>query len=142
MDAHTKALTIDGNFVEAWQSVCVSKRKLGDLRGAIEAGKRAVDLGPKSSRPWRVLAQAYHEAVLLDEAEHAYRMAVRLDPKYAKAWDGLGCVLLDKGEREAAIDAFEVALRADPNLEIARDHLLEIQSSPSIQRKKTPCNGR
>ncbi|XP_067907107.1 protein O-mannosyl-transferase TMTC1 isoform X2 [Heterodontus francisci] len=106
-------------------SVIYSKR--GNLKEALEAVKRAVQMKPKDPK---ILAELYfsegnllRELNRLDVAFESYKQAVELSPDLSQAWMNMGGIRHIKGDYKAARAYYEKALELVPNSKILRENL-------------------
>ena len=90
--------------------------KLERYAEAEAAYRKAIELDPKTPRPWNGLGNLYADKLeRYADAEAAYRKAIELDPKYAHPWNGLGNLYADKLERYADAEAaYRKAIELDP----------------------------
>jgi len=99
----------------------VSLVAAGNLEGAIEAFRRAVDLEPRNADAHMNLANALFDHRDAAGAAEQARLAVALRPLSAAAHDLLGRSLAVLGRIEEAKSEFERALAIDPASEAAED---------------------
>jgi tetratricopeptide (TPR) repeat protein len=69
------------------------------------------------------LAQAYHDAGILDQAYDHYQVAARDDPREAAAWDGLARIWRDWGYPHLGLGDAYRAVWADPASPVVRNTL-------------------
>lgn len=76
---------IDKDNPKYWDLLGVARQKAGDLKGAIAACSKAIDLNPEEPTYRYALGRAYQKLGKIDEAKEAYRKAKELNPHYKKA---------------------------------------------------------
>jgi tetratricopeptide (TPR) repeat protein len=90
----------------------------GDMPGAIEIMKRAIQSGSPSSEntAWCLveLGHLYMKSGKIAEAEQAYATAIKVFPGYHPGYAGLGRAQAAKGDVTAAIASFERAQASTP----------------------------
>jgi tetratricopeptide (TPR) repeat protein len=90
----------------------------GDMAGAIDVMKKAVNAGSASSEntAWCLveLGHLYLKNGQADEAEQAYAAAVRVFPGYHPGYAGMGRAQAAKGEFRSAIASYEKAQASTP----------------------------
>jgi tetratricopeptide (TPR) repeat protein/transglutaminase-like putative cysteine protease len=85
----------------------------GDLDGAIEEYRKALQLQPDNIRAHRTLGDALFNKNVFDEAATEYREVIRLKPGDAEAHSSLGDVLSDR-DANGAIVEYREAIRLKP----------------------------
>ena len=66
-----QAVSLDPQFQDGWQALCMALYKLDRYEEAIEAGKRAVEIDPNNQFVWSSLSLAYNANKQKLEAEAA-----------------------------------------------------------------------
>ncbi len=94
-------------------------RVLGDIPGAIDACRRAVQLAPDSVAAQYNLGCVLHHAGQIDEAVSVYRTVVQRQPDHADAQSNLGQALLKLGHSDQALVALQAAHSLAPGPETA-----------------------
>ena len=107
-----------------WYHLAVVRAELGDLDGAIDAMRRAIDLdGSYAPAHWRVGLWSLDRGDL-EEAESAFNDATRVDPDDSAGWIGLGRVYLQRGEHDQAIEVLRRVAASSPHNAGYAHHLL------------------
>lgn len=107
-----------------WYHLAVVRAELGDLDGAIDAMRRAIDLdGSYAPAHWRVGLWSLDRGDL-EEAESAFDDATRVDPDDSAGWIGLGRVYLQRGEHDRAIEVLRQVAASSPHNAGYAHHLL------------------
>jgi adenylate cyclase len=110
---YARARTELGNHhYEAWRIWGENREK--NLRQTIAFAERAVELNPRSARPYVLLALAHKFRGEHDVAERAARRALDLGPTDATSLAGLADYLRLSGNPEQAIALMRQAMRHDP----------------------------
>lgn len=108
----TKAFPSDAT---AWYMLSVVERQSGNLPGAEDAARKAVDLDPRNPRGALALASALQAQNRYDDAETLYRSVLAADPKSAEALNDLGYMFAERGQKlDEAVDLLSRALAIDP----------------------------
>ncbi len=102
----------DNPYVHALQAVCL--RQLDRNKEALDAARRAVQIGPDFAFAHYVLSGVYDQDDRLKEAEGAIREALRLDPEDADYYTRLSSILIQQRRWEEALRAAEQALELEP----------------------------
>ncbi len=92
----------------------IDRYDAGDLKGAIAAFEKALEIDPKLYQAWNGLGNALYDLGQNSEAKAAYEKALEIDREFYFAWNNLGKVLNGLGHYSEAITAFETALEIDP----------------------------
>ena len=79
--SYRKSIEIDPGLAIAWNGLVMALEKLGDLDGAIEAGKRLVELDPEDPLGHTSLSRCYQQKGMIPEAEDEQALAMRLSMK-------------------------------------------------------------
>jgi tetratricopeptide (TPR) repeat protein len=123
---HTPSLTREGVRdyekafgEEARSQLCLANwlAKQNDSRTEAEAAyRKAIELDPKSARPWFSLGNALlNDMRRYDDAEVAFRQAIELEPKAARPWNNLGYLLQVHLQRpDDAEAAYRNAIELNP----------------------------
>lgn len=102
----------DNPYVYALQAVCL--RQLNRNKDALEAARRAVQLGPDFAFAHYVLSGVYDQDNRFKEAELSIREAIRLDPEDADYYARLSSIQMQQRRWEEALRAAEQALELEP----------------------------
>ena len=104
------AVQIKSTWFEAlaWHSMALVKTALGDVKAAIHAYLRAMELAPDQIFPWNNLGTLYGNMGSHDKAMEAFQKAIRLYPEDSASWDGLGDIYTKLGRLDDAISAYQL----------------------------------
>ncbi len=119
----TAAMALRPRSTAVWYDLSSVKRELGDLEGAEEAARIAIDIAPDHAQPWNALGVAlqYRDH---RKAVEAYRKAIDLDGTEALYRVNLGSVLsIGLGEHEEAIRVLDGAIKIAPRLAMAHYYM-------------------
>ena len=90
-------------------------REAGDIYGAIEHYRAALQVKPDYAEAHYNLGNAFVQLGRMEDAVGQYEWALQLDPNYVGAHGNLAFVLLRTGKVQQAIDHLEQAVRINPN---------------------------
>ncbi len=99
---------------DAWYEFGAELEEIGDLRGALRAYQKALDLGGEDSEMALNLGNV---ATLLGDQRRAiqsYLRGVELDPEHVECWNNLGTAFADYRRWTDAIRSYEEAIRLAP----------------------------
>ena len=85
IQSFNKALTIDPNYVEAYDNIGVSLREQGKLQESIQAHDKALSIKPNYASAYNNMGVALAEQGKLEEALACYNTALSLKPDFAEA---------------------------------------------------------
>ena len=96
------------------EQLATLRKEAGDLSGAAQAAKRAVELLPTSSEYWLQLGLIMGQQHQYEEACLAFKQAYELDPQEVASLENLGHALEQLGRPEEARRAYRRAVEARP----------------------------
>ncbi len=79
--SYRRSIEADPSLAIAWNGLAMALEKQGDLDGAIEAGKRLVELDPEDALGHTCLSRFYQQKGMIPEAEEEQALAMRLSMK-------------------------------------------------------------
>ncbi len=103
------------NFSKAYNSWAYELYQQGDLEGAIEKYKRAVEADPAFAEPRLNLAKLFLSNKRYEEAIGAYRAYLELNPDDADALLNLGNACLESGRPVEAATAYARVIELEPS---------------------------
>ncbi|MGD8976660.1 MAG: tetratricopeptide repeat protein [Gammaproteobacteria bacterium] len=122
--AYRELLAGTPGHAEALRLLGVLRYQAGDLAGAIDLFRRAVEAGSADGRAQEALGCVLGEAGRRDEAIHCLQQVVASHPDQRSAFFNLGMMLMEDPDRiDAAVEAFEHTVRLDPANRRARGAL-------------------
>jgi eukaryotic-like serine/threonine-protein kinase len=98
-------------------------RAAGDVKGAVAAYRRALELGPRYALAYYNLGFALRDQGDLEGAIAAFRRALAIKPRFARAHYNLGRALHQKGDLHEALASYQEAVRLQPGNGPAREQL-------------------
>lgn len=113
------ALEYPSSF-EIWSILAAGHKALGQLDGAENCFRKAVNINPSYAEGFYMLGIVLNERGKFDKAISAYQQAVALKPEIAEFYNSIGNALKDQGKLNDAILAYERALILKP--EFAEAH--------------------
>jgi tetratricopeptide (TPR) repeat protein len=114
LESFDKALELDAEYADAWNSRSIVLCALGRLAEALESFDRALELDPKNAVAWNGRGMALYDLQRLAEALESFDRALELDPKNAVAWNNRGGALDHLGRLAEALESFDRASELDP----------------------------
>ena len=93
----------------------------GNVRGAVEEYKKALEAWPNSDTVLLAIGAAYYELDDNAQAVGFLDRAINLNPRNARAYLTLGTIYQTQGKKPQAIDAYQKYLTYDPNGKFAAD---------------------
>jgi len=104
------SIKIKNSWFEAlsWHALALVKTAVGDIKAAIHAYLRAVELAPEQIFPWNNLGSLYGSMGCTDKAMAAFQKAIIQHPEDSTSWDGLGDIYTRLGRIEDAISAYQL----------------------------------
>src|SRR5512143_1185257 len=97
--------------------------KSGDLAGASEAARKAIELNPSSAEAHHLLGLVYFKEKKPAQAVEAFTHALKLKPAYPDALNDLAEVYLAQGKTAEAEQALKRAIDLDPQHEDSYEDL-------------------
>ncbi|MCA9492479.1 MAG: tetratricopeptide repeat protein [Myxococcales bacterium] len=110
---HLVVRKVDDARIEAswWTNRCAELLRDGDVEGALDAARMALELDDRLGPAWVNLGVARRRHGDQDGAERAYRRAIELEPDQLSAWRNLGMLLRLEGRTDAAAELLSLADR-------------------------------
>jgi tetratricopeptide (TPR) repeat protein len=87
----------------------------GDMDGAVQHYRRAVEIRPLYDEGFNNLGNALAREGKIDEAIEQYRRALAINPNLAEAHNGLGSALVQQGNVAEGIEQYRQALAIKPD---------------------------
>lgn len=114
-----KCLKADTGWKRAWLNLGVAREHLADLKGALAAYDKVVELDPKDAEGWEARSRTHESLGHFDEAIDDASKAIDLDPAMTRAWINRGVARQGKRDHAGAIADFTKALELDPKDSLA-----------------------
>ncbi len=102
-----RAVAEHGEQVESLNCLALARFRTDDLKGAVEACRKALALRADASATHVTLGAALLELGEAEEALSAYRRALKLDPQLADAEYNIGLINLMRGRFRAGWEGFD-----------------------------------
>jgi Flp pilus assembly protein TadD len=109
-----KAIEINPQFPEAWNSKGVALGDLGRYEDALIAFDKAIEINPQSPEAWYNKGLALSYLGRNEDALIAFDKAIEINPQFPEAWTNKGNALGDLGRYEDALIAFDKAIEINP----------------------------
>jgi tetratricopeptide (TPR) repeat protein len=111
----------------------LAQAQRGDLDGAIQEFRRALELDPSDAGAhWHIGAALASTGAYAEATKHLAQ-SVSLDPQNSQAHNDLGLLLAVQGRLDEGVDHLERAVALDPQSDAARRNLAEVRQ----QRERT-----
>ncbi|HYE11604.1 MAG TPA: tetratricopeptide repeat protein, partial [Patescibacteria group bacterium] len=114
IEAKEKAVSIEPNNAEYWDSLSTSYHLDGQYAKAIETAEKAVSIDPNNACLWDGLGLSYHSEGQYAKAIEAKEKAVSIEAGNAEYWDSLCISYYNIGQIIKAIETAETATNLDP----------------------------
>jgi len=95
---YEQALKLDPNHAPSLHGLMNALGDIGDVQGALAAGKKAAELGTNTAGFWSDYGVAATEFLDIDTAIDAHERALKLDPTFGTAHYNLAQTLLMRGD--------------------------------------------
>ncbi len=124
-----------GSHVEAARSALLSE----DYDATARLCLRILDHFPRHVETYALLAEAYRELGLRDEAEDLFRRVVSADPEHIVARWGLSLLCEARGDLRQAASHIQVAVDLAPNVPALRPELQRLTRGAADGSQPTPA---
>jgi protein O-GlcNAc transferase len=125
-----------GERPELHNNIGVAHERLGELKQAADAYKRAIALKPDYLDAHVHLGNACRQASRFDEAIDTYQKALRLNPTSAKVLDALGACYAELGDTAASVRCYRRVVELEPDDPGHRSAMLyELHYDPGMSAK-------
>jgi len=84
VEAHRKAIALEGGLAMAWNGLAIALAKRGDLDDAIAAARRYVELDPEDPLSHTSLSMLYQQAGRIPEAEAEKALSMQLQMRQGR----------------------------------------------------------
>jgi tetratricopeptide (TPR) repeat protein len=105
-----QALKLDDHYVDAWLGLGSVRLAQGRTEEGLTAFHKAIELGPKDARSYRLLGDAYMSLRRPQEAISLWQDFLKQDPNNSDAHANLGTILLNLKRYGEAVPHFEAAV--------------------------------
>lgn len=114
IDCYQKALEINSECVDAWNSMGNIYGEMNLIDRAIEYYRKAINIDPKSFTAWFKLSVIYHQLGLTNETLQCYGKLLEIDPRNTRVWHNLGVLYKTFKLYDKAIECYNRALSTNP----------------------------
>jgi protein O-mannosyl-transferase len=133
---HALAVTHHNHIAHANLAFALGNR--GDVAGAVEHYRRAIEIAPREPQPYYNIGQLYLVAGDFERAREWLERAVALDPNYADAHGNLAKAFASMGRPEDAIREFREVVRLRPTNDVAHyDLAVELAKHGEVEEALT-----
>ena len=113
--AFQKAIAINPDNVEAWNSLGIVFNDVRNRNKAIECFKKAIAIDANYSKAWVNLGSIYHTLNNTAKSIECYQKAIAIDDKDAIIWNNLGLVYYsDLKDYAKAIECYQKTVNINP----------------------------
>lgn len=110
-----------------WSTLASVRQRQGNLRGAISACEKVVELQQNNPAAHYNLAVARYQSAMPDKALPAVQAALKLNNRHSDAWLLLGMIQEQLHHRTEAVQAYQMATRINGKHFLARFNLARVQ---------------
>lgn len=123
-----RAVALDPEHLETWKALAIARHESGDVDGAREAYRGAIERHPESVELLLGLAAAQVNARAFEDALETYGRVTDLRPRFAAAHVGRAILLHELGLEDEAEAAFEKAVDVADDPEPFRQRLADYRA--------------
>lgn len=113
-----KALALNPNYAEAYNSRGEARSRLRDYEGAIKDYNQAITLDPKLAIAYSNRGASYHRSGKYKEAIKDYGQSIALDPDFTAVYSNRGAAYHKLGKKEEAINDYNKSIALDPKFPV------------------------
>ena len=124
---YRKALSIDSNYVDAWNNLGVAYFYYSNLDSAVICFKRALDKNPDYPPAHNNAGYVLDVLGEYDQAIAHYQRAIQLRPNYLIAMANLLDSYMHKKDYDSARVILDTLRKAEPNNDLVRERIEEYQ---------------
>jgi Tfp pilus assembly protein PilF len=106
-----RSLTLDSKQVRPAKLLGLCRQLLGDLDGAREAFRLAIEAGPRDAEAWFFLGRVYWVQNFFEQARDALLTSVRLDPGDPRSRECLALAFEALGDFDRALAEYQAAVK-------------------------------
>lgn len=101
-------------LVESWFNLGLKQANAGDLSGAIESWRKALEINPNLAEIWHNLGSALGRLEHYPEAIESFNHALQIDPQSHQAWNDRAHAFSQMEQWEEAIASWQKAISLKP----------------------------
>ena len=138
---YTEIVKLDSLYPDAYYNLAICLERLGEVQGAIEHYKKALEINDENYEALNNLGNIYKNKKAYDAALQCYQRAVLVNNKYAKAFNNLGNTFQKLGNRTAALSNYIKAIELDEgfvdplyNLSYSLKNTIFLKPEPNIEK--------
>lgn len=109
--AYLQAITLDRDYLRAYENFAYTCYRLGDNQRALKAAEKATEKFPEHADAWLVLGYVQKRD---SEAEKAYLRGLAIDPENLPMLNNIGSIYRCKGDLDKAMEYFDRGLALNP----------------------------
>ncbi len=122
MVAYEKALTIQPDYVEAYNKLAEVYLMQGNFDAAIASCQKALKMQPDFAAAYLTLGNIFQIKNQFEQAINTYSQALKIQPNFAQAYIDMASVYYKQGQLDLAIFNYQKSIEINPN--IASVHLM------------------
>ncbi len=114
LDFYDKALSLNYEYIDAYNNKGLSLSNLGQFEDAIKAYDKAIEINPEYVDAYYNKGNSLSRLGKYEDAIKAYDKAIEINPEYDSAYYNKGLSLSNLGQFEDAIKAYDKAIEINP----------------------------
>lgn len=116
---YDRAISIDPNFIEAWNNKGVALYKMKMYKDALACFNKTIEIDPKNSIAWSNKGETLYRLGRTSESTSCLNRSLDLDLENAVALNNLGVIPADEGRYAEASDYFSRSIDVDNFYQVA-----------------------
>ena len=123
LENYKKALELNPDYAEAYNSMGTVLQSQGDYDSAIDSYERAIKIKPDYAEAYNNIGVALGCKREIDRAKSYYLSAIKVNPAYAEAYYNLGGIFAANDNFEAAIENYQKAIACNQHYAEAHNNI-------------------
>jgi Flp pilus assembly protein TadD len=111
----TNMLKVSPNASQAYQNLAIIRKSKGDIMGAIEYYKKAIEIDPGKAKSYNNLGSCYADIYDYENAELCFKQAIECDPKMSQPFHNLGILYKERKDYFQAVEYYKKVIEIKPD---------------------------